>query len=257
MIFENCGSLYWYWHDYVRKYADNLLMTEFKPEVIGLHDIGIRICFTTISPVEDLYSDIIASHNGHFSREYLEKSIETMNHKTRTTDMAMTYTYSQENGKIKIEKFYLEILQMGFMSSILCGFATPELFKRKLEITIRHELGHMLDFMRYIDCDEKDYMRERTERDAYDKEYWDWAATHADTTTQEERLRRYYNIPCEARANILGGVNVDELIDIELKMAENVNKKRTVEIKILKEDDENEKIHDKTNKKKGTRVPTD
>lgn len=256
MILENCGSMYSYWVDYVKNYANELLATEFKPEVRGLRDLGIHICATEMSPVDDLYCEAILSHSGRFSRDSLTKSFEAYKLKVTTTDMAMTYTYSIRRGKIKIEKFYFEIIQMGFMTGILRGMSTPELLKRKLEITTRHELGHMLDFMQFIDCDENDYIRARAEQDAYDREYWEWVNDHMKDTTQEERLRRYYNIPCEAIANKLGGVDTDELIDVELKLTENENKKRTVEIKILKEDDENEKPDSKTNNKKA-RIPAD
>jgi hypothetical protein len=233
MIFENCGSMYKYWMDYVTERAEDLANNEFKAEFEAIHDKGIKVTMAAIFPSTDIYSTYFQFHEGHIRQDYVQNSFIKYKLQEISSDMAMFYSSYVQNGKIKIDQFFLEVLVMGFMYTVLNGITTPELLKRKLEITIRHEFGHMLDFLKFIDCDQDEYRRMMDEDDRLYDEHWAYVREHNCDKYQEERLRRYYNIPCEAIANRLGGVNTDELIEIELKLAENKRNKKTIELREL------------------------
>lgn len=108
-----------------------------------------------------------------------------------------------------------------------------EWLKKDLTIQLKHEFGHVLH---YIELDGTPYSEWYENFKIDNKGYEDFYKWHDeseknDTFTVEESVARYYSIPSEARANALGNVTLDELIQIEKV---NDHKAYTIEVKSYK-----------------------
>ncbi len=108
-----------------------------------------------------------------------------------------------------------------------------EWLKKDLTVQLKHEFGHVLH---YIELDGTSYSEWyenfKIDNKGYDDFYkWHDESKENDTFTVEESVARYYSIPSEARANALGNVTLDDLLQIEKV---NDHKAYTIEVKSYK-----------------------
>lgn len=105
--------------------------------------------------------------------------------------------------------------------------------KKEITIQLKHEFGHVLH---YIELDGTPYSEWydnfKIDNKGYEDFYkWNDESKENGTFTVEESVARYYSIPGEARANALGNVTLDDMLQIEKG---NDHKAYTIEVKSYK-----------------------
>lgn len=128
--------------------------------------------------------------------------------------------YDEYDGKV----FYRIVLPKYHISEVLFG-SSIELVKKYITVILMHEIGHVLHvkdiIARYGDKAEEYLINE-------DQEFFEkWSESikpyeEDDSITEAEYQRicisNYYKFGAEIEANRLAGVNVNDLIDLELKV---------------------------------------
>lgn len=119
--------------------------------------------------------------------------------------------------------------------NMLCNlYRFEEWLKNDITTQLKHEFGHVLH---YIELDGTPYSEWydnfKIDNKGYEDFYkWRDESKENNTFTVEEGVARYYSIPGEARANALGNVTLDDLLQIEKV---NGNKESyTIEVKSYK-----------------------
>lgn len=105
--------------------------------------------------------------------------------------------------------------------------------KKEITIQLKHEFGHVLH---YIELDGTPYSEWydnfKIDNKGYEDFYkWNDESKENGTFTVEESVARYYSIPGEARANALGNVTLDDMLQIEKGNDHNAY---TIEVKSYK-----------------------
>ena len=147
--------------------------------------------------------------------------------------------YIDEEGIMHIDGIFILIKYNVVAQQILDNLDRLDVVKQIYEVDAHHEAGHVMDFISLIDGVKfEDYYKNtgKPDDDATD-EYYKWREEtvkaffdrHEDVDTETMRLitEKYYKLPAEERADILGGVDRQKFINLVYD-----NMKPTVDINI-------------------------
>lgn len=176
-------------------------------------DIKVKECYTS-----DVMSQELRLHKGHITKDYAKKMFRDWRDKERHSHLGVYTEWGLENGKVTIIRFTLQIRTAPLCIYICEKAYDLELVKKEMDWMIKHEIGHMIDYVRNrhgISVNEFKALCERDQKN-YEK-YYEHLATIEEWTTEEALAdnRRYYEIEQEATANAAAGIDVSEMIDYE------------------------------------------
>jgi hypothetical protein len=133
---------------------------------------------------------------------------------------ALTKYDERDDGKLS----YRTIISKQHIIELLYHNQDTSIIKEYIEICLRHEIGHVL----YIEKEIKD--RGGTEdlnvwlyleNEMFNQEYWTFYNEHEnddDDVFYRETCKKYYSLSPESDANECANVDVDKLIELELKV---------------------------------------
>lgn len=234
MIFNDCADLSFWWREYISERLSDLLTNRFKKEFEMLKERGI----TTSIYYDDRIDSLLTELNDHDITEL--RTFEGIRHlitnfqiKNRTSAMMAGVVMNTNNGVLVIKELYVKLNMDTINTYILSNIGNQEKLKEIFDTIIAHEMGHFIDYMKYIDMPVSVYYDSLRHTKPYYEEFYEWTAQHKGPEYAEESLRKYYSIPDEDAANKIGGVDTEKLIALELSRNENVHKNVKIEIKVL------------------------
>ena len=134
---------------------------------------------------------------------------------------AFTKYDEKDDGKLS----YRTIIPKYHIIELLCYNQDVSIIKEYIEICLRHEIGHIL----YIEKEIKDrggiedlrvwlYLEDEMFNQEYQSFYNEHYETDDDDVFYRETCKKYYSLSPESDANKCAGVDVDKLIELELKV---------------------------------------
>lgn len=188
------------------------------------------------------------------AKGYVESSIDTLNddelkdrqkvkevagravNRTKNTPFAACAKMVKRGSKIFVKDANIVIFgnaDLIRIQMLLNLYRFEEWLKKDVTTQLKHEFGHVLH---YIELDGTSYSEWYENFKIDNKGYDDFHKWHEEskennTFTVEESIARYYSIPSEARANALGNVTLDDMLQIEKV---NDHKAYTIEVKSYK-----------------------
>ena len=138
--------------------------------------------------------------------------------------MSAHYYYKEDyrDGEtyFKLTEIYIDVDYDKLSSTILSNLENLELVKEMVLIAIRHEVGHLIDYISHEGYPLKRFLELKRENEAakeayYDKYYEKDGCPRKDISERERALHYYTDIPFEANANMMACVDVNRDIDIQ------------------------------------------
>ena len=133
---------------------------------------------------------------------------------------ALTKYDERDDGKLS----YRTIISKQHIIELLYHNQDTSIIKEYIEICLRHEIGHVLHIEKEIedrggteDLNVWLYL----ENEMSNQEYWTFYNEHEnddDDVFYRETCKKYYSLSPESDANECAGVDVDKLIELELKV---------------------------------------
>ena len=212
----------------VRKEFDRLINEEFK-EVFEKFDVKPIVRYADRDAI--LWNNgITPIFVGKKTTATFEELRDVVFNSAKTAcryPMMASYKGHFKDDKLKIEGLKILINLDAFKEKLIMNIEHLDLVEQFLKISIRHEVGHLMDYISYDGVSKKDIEAMRDEnnvaRDKYYKKFFDDTGVKADVD-ETERLTYYYaQIPCEASANELADVDLQELLRLENALMYNTN----------------------------------
>lgn len=131
-----------------------------------------------------------------------------------------------ENGIMHIDNLFIMIKYNVVAQQIADNLDRLEILKQIFEIDARHEVGHIIDYISLIEgSNYEEYDKNVTKPDdAATDEYYKWKEEtfkaffdrkeDVDNETLRMSTEKYYKLPAEERADILGGVDRAKFISL-------------------------------------------
>lgn len=165
-------------------------------------------------------------------KEVAARAVDT----TKNTPFATRATMIKRGSRIFVKDANIvivgnaDLIRINMLRNL---YRFEEWLKNDITTQLKHEFGHVLH---YIELDGTSYSEWyenfKIDNKGYEDFYkWCDESKENDTYTVEEGVARYYSIPGEARANALGNVTLDDLLQIE-KVDD--HKAYTIEVKSYK-----------------------
>lgn len=206
----------------------DLLYTEFKE----FHEKWSGyLHFKTKTGSETLFDNVFKGHKGHITKDYVRTQFKRYAaEKESSSTMYATFQATERSGILCIDQFAINVSTVGLDKMILSRITDLERLKRLLVLSIRHEIGHLIDFSRFNDKPVKEYCdyANQNEKELADYRRWKDEDTNHDW---KESLTRYYDITIESNANRNGHVDFEEFLDFE--KLPSTNKSIVLEINTL------------------------
>ena len=162
-----------------------------------------------------------------FSRKDLAEIYNKGNATERANTPAKAHmSYAFEEGKLVIKQLEVVLnLDILVKDVLLNLYRINDYYETIIRTWAKHEAGHILDYiMSYAGQSPSKVGKLNSESDKARREYHKWFKemlgkdAFLPPELEKQRLEMYFNIPCEARADILGGV--DRNTAIEFSMAD-------------------------------------
>ena len=210
---------------YIRGYVKTLseyieqtfwLEIEKYPQINEHYKQMIDVRF--LNDMDVLWETRFERHKGHFTRKYVQESFSpsTRYLVEHSFDATIFYKEDNENGICHIDRMYLyanmpHILIDMFSRISTLDTKTEDDIKYAIKITLRHEVGHILNYINDVDNKHVDHVNNLRK---IDMESRNELYTIMDDLSDEEFLNRYYSqIPDERKANELVGLTPQDMID--------------------------------------------
>ena len=171
-----------------------------------------------LSDKDRLWEHRFEYHKGHFTRKYVQESFSSeMGFFTEHAFEAMCfYEGIRDDGICHIDRMYLnvnmeQLLIQLFMHISILDTKTEDHIKHMIKISVRHEVGHILDWINDVDNKHRDHVinKKKINTSTMNEFY-----SIKDTLSDEELYIRYYSqIPDERSANELVGLTPQDMID--------------------------------------------
>lgn len=235
MIIKNFKSLESYFLNFVLSEFKRLKENEFKGLLENLpYQIGVRF----LSGIDQVWDSMFKYQSGHITRRYVVDEINKLSRSEYSSSMcaSMISYINTETNRHYIKTIWLDVRTVAFNKSILDHLNDIESFKEWITLSLKHEIGHILDYKTLHDKDPSEADRYFEIKDKQYDEFYAWKEEHDGAEYMEERLRKYYeDIDIERTANQLGGITIEEIIEINKKMFSQNNEKINLEIRVIKE----------------------
>lgn len=188
-------------------------------------NIFARECFTA-----DMISQEIDSHKGHIKRSDAKMALRNWRDKEQNSVLGIYTEWVLREGKMWVARITLQIRPATLCFEICVSIHDLELYKKHIAWAVKHEIGHVLDYINTrhgISLEEFNRICER-DKNEYDKYYDESANVVGSSLEDRNKLnRRYYDIPQERDANKAIGITVDEMIAIDDEMFNKYHNKLT------------------------------
>jgi hypothetical protein len=202
----------------------------------------------------------IRRHKGHITKKWLFNILKEESQKEDTNTFSISPRYRVDNGVFYITGFVLYVRYSGITRDLCLNLYDLDYMYKQYEWFLKHELGHFIDHILHHDGITKEELDEREKKklDDYAKHYkWLDEYRKQPGCNPDTVNRAYYDIPGEAIANELMGINVEDMIKMENAMKKKYKNKMmitTIKLKEARKYTEEEDAHfngDKKKKKKG------
>ena len=236
------GGLYTYFIEFIcKKFVKIVKGNDELWKFINDNKISLDIDILTTS---ECIKDEFSRHKGHLRKDTVNRSLDEWIDKEQNNTLSVaTYYKITDVGRVYISAYVLQIKQSSICLNICKRIFDLDDFENELEVSVKHEVGHMLDYMRNehgISFQEFQKLQQEKEKDYHD--FYDWLAKQNDDGSQDYADMvndRYYGIPQEARANFAAGVDFADRARADRARVERFgNKIVTLNIDISKLKDE-------------------
>ena len=196
-------------------------------------DNHIPLYLKTFS-VAGLIDDELSFHKGHITKDFTKRLLRDWRDKEENSNASVLTEWEYKDGKVYIMRFTVRITIAALAKDICDNIFDLNLFKKKLRWMLKHEVGHMVDYMRHrhnIPVEELNRLLTQ-DREDYAK-YYDELAQIKEWTYEMMRNdnRKYYSMHQEAAANIAAEIDVEDLIAIDEEIRSKYhNKQVTIQI---------------------------
>jgi hypothetical protein len=196
-------------------------------------DNHIPLYLKTFS-VAGLIDDDLSFHKGHITKDFTKRLLRDWRDKEENSNASVLTEWEYKDGKVYIVRFTVRITTAALAKDICDNIFDLNMFKKKLRWMLKHEVGHMVDYMRNrhnIPVEELNRLLTQ-DREDYAK-YYDELAQVKEWTYEMMRNdnRKYYSMHQEAAANIAAEIDVEDLIAIDEEIRSKYhNKQVTIQI---------------------------
>jgi hypothetical protein len=225
-------SFYDYLFSIIDDTYNDLINKEFK-------EVFDRIDFKPKQLISKTFYQCYNKTVGELPRGYVSKMSvrdKFLEHELDITHyplMAGYNGYIDEDNKFRLTALRISVNEDRFKSMIVDSLDTGmELFIEWIKVSVRHEVGHLMDYISMNGMNGDEYLelvhRRRKEKEDHNKK-WD-EHMHTDEITSEgesQRLREYFELEVEATANILANVDTKRMLEIDDAMAYHGNEFQT------------------------------
>lgn len=211
-------GLYGYFFKYIcDEFRNNLKEHPEILEFVKKNHVPIlaKECFTS-----DMMGQELQWHKGHLKKEDVKIALRNWRDKEQNSSLGIYTEWVYRDGKIWIGSFTLQIRSAPLCMDI-CKFINDfDLYKKFLSWSVKHEMGHVLDYINTrhgLNVDEYTAIIKRDKYE-YDQYFEETADVRTDTIEQVIELNeKYYALTQERAANNAIGISVSELnkIDVE------------------------------------------
>lgn len=213
--------------EFIRNLKEHPEISEFTKK----NNIPIlaKECYTS-----DMMNQELEWYKGHLRKDDVKIALRNWRDKEQNSTLGVYTEWACHNGKIWIRRFTLQIRIAPLCIDICKRINDLDLYKRYLSWAVKHELGHVIDYINTrhgLSIEEFNAIMERDQAD-YNR-YFDETATDIPETIEQlnESNRKYYMLTQERAANDAIGITVDEMIEIcTLRYNRYENKKMTLTI---------------------------
>lgn len=229
------------WISYILSEEFKKLKKEFKDQ---LKNAPCEIKLFSRSNLISIWEDI-CHMQGDLSRK---KLYEYFNDKQYSITYSLMQTefggYRDDDNKMIVDTLNILLLRDQIYSFIIENLDHLDLVMDYLRLALRHEFGHVLDYIRFNGMAYDEYREERARREKARCDYNE-ALDHTKGQTMDN-LREYYSLEEEATANANVGISLEEKIkyDAILDKIDHTKLKTTLtitsEYEPLKEDDDSD-----------------
>lgn len=225
-------SFYDYLFSIIDDTYNDLVTKEFK-------EVFDRIDFKPKQVISKTFYQCYNKTVGELPRGYV--SISSVRDKFLEHELDLTHYpmmagyngYIDGDNIFRLTDLRISVNEDRFKSMIVDSFDTGmELLIEWIKISVRHEVGHLMDYISMNGMNGDEYFelihRRRQEKEDHNKK-WD-EHMHADFITSEderERLREYFELEVEATANVLANVDTKRMLEIDDAMAYHGNEFQT------------------------------
>lgn len=192
----------------LRNEANRLVHGEFGHI---FNNSGTEIVIQVIEDPMLIYEECI-QFEPRITKDIALRNLKEFANKYVGTTMYVTNEGYYENGFYRLPKIRLVFYRTNVMKMILRYLHNLPVFMDYMKLSVRHEVGHMIDLMTYRGrpYNEVEYMKAQIRR-AQDNHYKKWNdIRHNDRI---ERLYEYYEMPQEKVANKYAGVDPNKIIE--------------------------------------------
>ncbi len=226
-------GLYGYFFDFISNEFASLLR-EHKDTLDYVKKENIQIFAREMYTPEMISQEILDLHKGHLKREDVRIALRNWKDKERNSSLGIFTEWDIRNDKVYVLRFTLQIRVATICYEVCRHINDLELYKEMLRWFVKHEFGHVLDYIKtrhgmsikdfraICDRDEKEYLK-----------YFDETIDVVPDTFEKQNdiNRRYYRIPQEMDANNAIGIDIEDLIKLDNELGRKYhNKKMTIHI---------------------------
>lgn len=228
MILENCNSLESYFLRFILNEYKKLAKGEFKQDFDSFKQpCQIRI----LSGSDVMWRDMFQNHHGHIRRDYISKNFQLYDQKEYTMIMSAYHEgVVLSDGTFRLTQTYLDIHTVALDKFILDNIADLDHVKKLICVTLRHEIGHLIDYIRFDGLSFEEYKEYWDKKEYQYNEFFEWKRKRENIDWEEE-LRRYYSIETESIANRNGGITINDILEVEKPRIRNMD--ITIDISVI------------------------
>lgn len=228
----------------------NKCKKEFKDQ------LSLAPCDIKLSLISDFlrsWNDDIRYMKGHLSRErlykYFKEESERINPMLQTDFGGYR---DKKNNVMIVDTLKIMIYEDRLNHFVVSNLDNLDIVIKTIQQGIRHEIGHIIDFIRYHKMDFDKYRTERDIREEARAKYYEEFRGESSI----DNLRKYYELEEEAVANANVGISLEDKLkyDIMLSKIDRAKLKTTLtitsEYESLKEDDGDGEREQRTSSKR-------
>jgi hypothetical protein len=199
------------------------LKNEFK-DIFEVAPVEPRLSMQPNSVTHLWNRRIISAFGGEDEITFKKLLNEFQRYNNDDVDVSMWANYKTdlENGIVKTTDLSIDINFEVLRADIVYNLEMLELVEENYRLSLRHEVGHIMDYILNFNGRPADEVRDIIKKYKDDKEKYYQKFYEKDMSgrkkeySEEERMRYYYTeIEGERTANELSNANVDRMIEIE------------------------------------------
>lgn len=202
-----------YWIDFLVNTAMDLMKGEFKEFFDNIPDTvkGHKVQFLLHDDLSMLTKDYLSKLD-KFDADTISKAFNDYRHQCSTADAQAEFFGEERKGKFILTELRINFHYTNMCKTIMRTFDHVDVLKEFFTNVVRHELGHIMDFLSYHGRPIKEIVELRRE---YDEEKVEFYKSWEGKQFSKELSIKYNELGEEAIANINGNVDVNRMSEIE------------------------------------------